>query len=166
MLLLKLLPLLLRLLKLEQFRCRALTPGEIALCQRVFGQLIDYSRVSIMNHPYLPWQPAHILMAPQGYIHVRDPLYREDYSQAPLAFQAVLIHEMTHIYQHQQQINVLLKGALLQTAFYLSAGQYNPYRYQLIPGKPFFAYNIEQQGDIARDIFLNKMDNIILRPPA
>ena len=39
---------------------------------------------------------------------------------------------------------------------------YNPYKYQLEENKKFFEYNIEQQGDIARDIFLGKINNIIL----
>ena len=76
------LSLFMRLLKLDQFRCRSLTAMEIQLCQSVFGNLIDYSQVKVMNHPYLPWQPQHIFMAPCGYIHVRNRHYLADYSQA------------------------------------------------------------------------------------
>ena len=159
------LSLFMRLLKLDQFRCRSLTAMEIQLCQSVFGNLIDYSKVRVMNHPYLPWQPQHIFMAPCGDIHVRNLHYRSDYTQAHLGYQAIFIHEMAHVLQYQHKINVLLHGALLQTAYYLSFKQYNPYRYQLTTNKPFFAYNIEQQGDIAKDIFLKKIDNIILNPP-
>lgn len=159
------LSLLMRFLKLAQFKYRYLTPAEIQLCQSVFGHLIDYSKVRVMNHPYLPWQPQHIFMAPCGDIHVRNLHYRSDYTQAHLGYQAIFIHEMAHVLQYQQKINILLHGALLQTAYYLSFKQYNPYRYQLTTNKPFFAYNIEQQGDIAKDIFLKKIDNIILNPP-
>ena len=158
------LSLLMRFLKLAQFKYRYLTPAEIQLCQSVFGHLIDYSKVRVMNHPYLPWQPQHIFMAPCGDIHVRNLHYRSDYAQAHLGYQAIFIHEMTHVLQYQQKINVLLHGALLQTAYYLSFKKYNPYRYQLTTNKPFFAYYIELQGDIAKDIFLKKIDNIILNP--
>ena len=72
---------------------------------------------------------------------------------------------MAHILQHQHKINVLLRGAVLQTAYFLSFKRYNPYHYRLIAAKPFFAYNIEQQGEIAKDIFLKKIDNIILNSP-
>ena len=158
------LPFLIRLLKLERFKCRGLTSGEIALCQSVFGGLIDYSKVKVMNHPYLPWQPRHIVMAPCGNIHARSPCFSNDYSLESLPYQGLFIHEMAHIYQYQQNINVLLRGALLQSAFFLSFGKYNPYAYRLQPGKKYLDYNIEQQGDIARDIFFKRIRNMILSP--
>ena len=158
------LPFILKLVRFEQFKCRSLTPGEISICQQVFGNLIDYSTVKVMNHPYLPWQSRYVIMAPSGYIHARNLNYREDYSHESLAYQALFIHEMTHIYQYQQKINVVLKGALLQSAYFLSLRKYNPYKYQFNPNKSFSHYNIEQQGDIARDIFLKRIPNIILNP--
>lgn len=157
-------PLIIHILKLEQFKCRRLTAGEISLCQTVFADLIDYSQVKIMNHPYLPWQAKHVIMAPSGYIHARSPNYSSDYSMESTSYQGLFIHEMTHIYQYQQNIQVLLRGAILQSAFFLSFGKYNPYRYQLKANKAFFDYNIEQQGDIARDIFFKRIHNIILNP--
>lgn len=150
-------------LKVSRFKTRPLTHGEVELCKGVFGDLIDYDQVKIMNHPYLPWQSVHVFMAPRGIIHALKFNYIQDYSQQSLGYQAVFIHEMAHIYQHQQNINVLFKGALLQIAYFLSFKKYDPYRYTLIPGKDFFDYNIEQQGDIAKDIFLGKIDNIILK---
>lgn len=154
--------LLIRILKMQRFRCRGLTVGEIKLCQQVFGHLIRYDEVKVMNHPYLPWQSIHVFMAPTGYIHARSLNYLSDYSKQSLGYQAVFIHEMAHIYQYQQNINVLLKGAFLQTAYFLSFKKYDPYKYKLEKNKKFFEYNIEQQGDIAKDIFLGKIDNIIL----
>lgn len=159
---LNLLPFFIRIFKLDQFRVRTLTDGEIQISQTVFGDLIDYTKVKVLNHPYLPWQPVGILMAPNGYIHLKDIDYCEDFSCQNLAYQAVFIHEMAHIYQHQRHENVLFKGAILQTAFYLSGGKYNPYRYTLVKGKKYSDYNIEQQGDIAKDIYLNRIENIIL----
>lgn len=151
-----------RLLKLDQFKYRTLTVGEIALCRRVFADLIDYEKVRVMNHPFLPWQSIGVFMAPTGSIHARKYNYSTDYSRRNLGYQAVFIHEMTHVFQHQHKINVLAKGAVLQMAYFLSFKQYNPYAYQLKPNKKFFDYNIEQQGDIAKDIFLGKIRNIIL----
>ena len=153
-----------RIFKIDRFKTRPLTYGEIALCKSVFGDLIDYEKVQVMNHPFLPWQSVHVFMAPTGYIHARSFNYSIDYSKQSLGYQAVFIHEMAHVYQHQKNINVLLKGALLQSAYFLSFKKYNPYRYTLSADKSFFDYNIEQQGDIAKDIFLGKIDNIILKP--
>lgn len=152
-----------RILKLDQFKFRKLSAGEIALCRGVYADLIDYEQVRVMNHPYLPWQSVHVFMAPSGYIHARKYNYCADYSQQSLGYQAVFIHEMAHVFQHQQNINVLGKGAILQIAYFMSFKKYNPYAYQLKANKKFFEYNIEQQGDIAKDIFLNKIDNIILQ---
>ena len=109
-------PLLIKILKLERFECRGLTAGEIELCRPVFGSLIDYSQVKIMNHPYLPWQARHVIMAPCGAIHARPPNYSRDYSAESSAFQGLFIHEMAHIYQYQQKIHVLLRGAILQSS--------------------------------------------------
>ena len=158
----KLTPILIRILKLDQFKYRSLTRGEIELCRSVFGNLIEYDKVLVMNQPYLPWQHSYIFMAPQGIIHCKDAIYRDDYSQQNTDFRAVFIHEMTHILQHQNQINVLIQGAILQTAYYLSFKLYNPYAYKLMNDKSFWSYNIEQQADIAKDIYLGKIQNIIL----
>lgn len=149
-------------LKIELFKCRHLTEGEIRISRSVFGDLIDYSKVLVMNQPYLPWQPVGILMAPNGCIHMKDANFCHDFSKESLSIQALFIHEMAHIYQYQHQVNVLLKGAILQIALYASYGKYNPYHYTLEANKKYWAYNIEQQGDIAKDIFLKKIPNIIL----
>ena len=153
-----------KLLKLQDFKFRSLTVGEIKLCRTVFSDLIDYTRVKVMNQPYLPWQPAGIFMAPSGYIHLKSTDYCTDFSQQNLAYQAIFIHEMAHIFQFQSHVNVLLQGAVLQMAYYATFKKYNPYQYTLQPEKAYFDYNIEQQAEIAKDIFLHKIKNIILNP--
>lgn len=149
------------LLKLDFFICRKLTVGEIKLCNLVFGDLINYDSVQVMNQCFLPWQPAGIIMAPCGAIHLHPNDYRDDFSMQSLSERAIFIHEMAHIYQYQQNINVLHRGMILQIAYYLSFKCYNPYRYQLKLNKNYFCYNIEQQGNIASDIYLGKIKNII-----
>ncbi len=71
-------------------------------------------------------------------IHVRNRHYLSRLHQAHRGYQAIFIHEMAHILQHQHNINVLLRGAILQTAYFLSFKRYNPYRYRLIASKTFF----------------------------
>ncbi|MDH0033011.1 MULTISPECIES: hypothetical protein [unclassified Acinetobacter] len=150
-----------QIVRIEQFKYRGLTQGEVELAQQVFGNLINYDQVRIFNTPYLPWQPANIFIAPNGNLFARQPSFSPDYSRCSVALQGIFIHELTHILQYQQQTNVILKGAILQLGYYLSFKIYNPYRYQFIQGKAFEDYNIEQQGDIARDIFFKKIPNII-----
>lgn len=150
-------------LKMNEFQYRGLTSGEIAIARPVFGDLINYAEVKIFNIPYLPWQPVNIFMAPNGNLFVHKQHFYQDYSNCSLDLQAIFIHELAHILQFQQKTNVILKGMLLQTGYYLSFKKYNPYHYQFIQTKTFTSYNIEQQGDIARDIFLKKIPNIILK---
>ena len=149
-------------LKIDQFQCRALTLNEINMAQSVFGNLIDYTQVKIFNIPYLPWQPHNIFMAPNGRLFVHQQYFSTDYAKCSLSLQGIFIHELTHILQFQQHTHVVLKGAVLQLGYYLSFKKYNPYHYKFVQGKAFTDYNIEQQGDIARDIFFKKIPNIIL----
>ncbi len=144
------------------FRFRNLTTGEINLARQVFGNLINYNDVKIFNIKYLPWQPVNMYMAPNGNIFMNNENFCEDFSQRSKAMQGLFIHEMTHVYQYQSNINVLLQGALLQSGYFLSFKKYNPYQYDFIASKPFHTYNIEQQGEIARDIFFKNIPNIIL----
>ncbi len=149
-------------LKIDQFQYRRLTTGEIEMACKVFGHAINYKEVKIFNIPYLPWQPENIFIAPNGNLFVHPKYFRSDYSSCSTNLQGIFIHEMAHILQFQQQTNVILKGAILQLGYYLSLKKYNPYHYHFTQGKAFSDYNIEQQGDIARDIFLKKIPNIIL----
>lgn len=144
---------------------RTLTDGETALAQSVFGEMIEYDRVRIINYPYLPWQPNDIFIAPNGNIFVGDKYYRDDFSCHGRIYAQIFIHEMTHVMQYQQGLNVLLRGAGLQILHYLSAKKYNPYKYVFDPLKNFWAYNIEQQGVICEDIYLKRLPNIICQKP-
>ncbi|WP_407308387.1 hypothetical protein [Acinetobacter sp.] len=146
------------------FRYRNLTSGEINLSRQIFGDLINYNEVKIFNIKYLPWQPINMYMAPNGNLFMNDENFCEDFSKKSKPMQGLFIHEMTHIYQYQSHINVLLQGALLQSKYFLSFKKYNPYKYDFIKDKPFNTYNIEQQGEIARDILFNRIPNIILNP--
>lgn len=145
----------------HQLPIRALTDGEIILAQSVFGALIDYQKVRVVNYPYVPWQTDDVFIAPNGFIFVGDKHYQDDFSQHGTRYRQIFIHEMTHVLQYQQGVNVLLKGALLQLLYYLSFKKYNPYKYRFDEQKSFWAYNIEQQGRIAEHIFLGRCKNII-----
>ena len=126
---------------------RKLTEGEIRLAKTVFGDAIDYSKVKIYHKSYLPFgaQPNNVAMAPNGNIYF-DPngtLYHDDFSTAGIDSQALFIHEMTHVYQHQHGEKVILKGIFQRKYGYLP----------LQDGKAFHDYGIEQRGDIVRDYF-------------
>lgn len=126
-------------------RARPLTAGEAALAYSVFGNAIDYSRPRIVQRKWAFFQPRDTVMAPLGSIHFHpdSPRYSDDFSKAPLGDQGLFIHEMVHVWQHQQ-------GMFLP----LQRHPFCRYRYRIEPGRPFERYGIEQQGEIVRHAFL------------
>lgn len=125
---------------------RGLTFGEIALVTSVFGAGIDVTAVRLHRRKWWWLQPKTIVMAPRGSIwfHPESPDWREDFSRSPLGLRAFFIHEMTHVWQHQNGVNLILKRLPLARYRYLP----------LTSGKPFDAYGIEQQAEIVRHAYL------------
>jgi len=127
-------------------RRRPLTPGEIALARKVFADSIDYGRVEIRYEDYLPWQGSNYGITPNGNIYLGEDLRGiSDFSAEIVEMRGFFVHEMTHVWQYQRGVNVLLVGAFQQIKQFLVADQY---AYQLVPGKTLKDFNIEQQGDI------------------
>lgn len=126
---------------------RALTHGEVALAREIFGEAIDYARVTIRRRKFLPFQPRRITMAPMGHLHFhpRGDAYCDDFAAAPLHRQGHFIHEMTHVWQTQTRGRWYLL---------LARHPFCRYRYTLVPGKPLAAYGIEQQAMIVQHAFM------------
>ena len=128
---------------------RSLTDGEIAMARSVFGDAIDYGRVRIVCGKWWPFQHRGIVMAPTGSIHFHpdDPRLVEDFSAAPLELQGLLIHELTHVWQTQTRGRVYLP---------LMRHPFCRYAYDLVPGRAFGLYGLEQQAELVRHAFLAK----------
>lgn len=139
---------------------RALTSDEVAEAQKVFGDRIDYSTARVVDGNFVPWQGANYVIAPDGNIYWPGECGNLASCGGP-GTAGVFIHEMTHVMQVQHGANVLGRGLLLQAGKFLSGGLYDPYRFNYDPGKPFSSYNIEQQGDYARDIYFQRLPNKI-----
>jgi len=126
---------------------RSLTPSEIALARSIFGDAIDYSRVRLVLGKWWPFQLPRSAMAPMGniYFHPNGGGWSEDFSKEPLHAQAFFIHELTHVWQAQ-------RGG----RFYLPLARHPfcRYRYDIVPGRPFRRYGLEQQAEIVRHAFL------------
>ena len=86
-------------------------------------------------------------MAPDGnlWFHPKSDLFCDDYSECNLNLQGLFVHEMAHVWQHQ-------KGIFLPIARH----PFCTYSYEIIPGKSFAKYGIEQQAEIIRHVFLLK----------
>jgi hypothetical protein len=126
---------------------RPLTEGEIALARSVFGDAIDYRRVRMVRGKWWPFQPKGIVMAPTGNIHFHPAsrLWSDDFSKERLSLQGLFIHEMTHVWQTQTRGRFYLP---------LMRHPFCRYRYQLVEGRPFGRYGLEQQAELVRHRFL------------
>lgn len=126
---------------------RALTAGEIALVQSIFGNAIDPDPVRIRRRRWFPFQSARVTMAPCGHLHFH-PLssdYSDDFSLAGLGLQGHFLHEMTHVWQSQTRGRWYLP---------LMRHPFCRYDYALKPGWPLSRYGLEQQAEIVRHAFL------------
>ena len=126
---------------------RPLTPGEIELARSIFGDAVDYARVRLFHRRWWPFQPKGVVMAPTGNIHFHpaSTLWSDDFSLEPLSKQGMFIHEMTHVWQSQKRGRFYLP---------LMRHPFCRYAYELVPGRAFDQYGLEQQAEIVKHAFL------------
>lgn len=124
---------------------RPLTDQEIALARTVFGDALDYGAARVANRKWAFFQPRRVTMAPLGTIHFHPGggLYCDDFGCAAPHLQGLFVHELVHVWQHQQ-------GMFLP----LRRHPFCRYSYTLKPGWTLDRYGIEQQAEIVRHIFL------------
>lgn len=136
---------------------RTLTAAERALATGVFGDAIDLDEVRMKRRRWWPFQPRNIVMAPRGHIHFHPEShgYRSCFGRGSLDEQAFFIHEMTHVWQHQSGLNLLLRRH-----------PFSRYDYEFEPGKPFCRYGIEQQAEIVAHVFLMRNGRRMAGKPA
>lgn len=124
---------------------RTLTSAERELAASVFGNAIDYGKVRLHNRKWFWLQPRRVTMAPDGHIwfHPQSGLFCPDFCDAPAQAQGLFIHEMTHVWQRQRGILLVLRRH-----------PFCRYGYSLKPGWPLERYGLEQQAEIVRHVFL------------
>jgi hypothetical protein len=125
---------------------RRLTAGEKAISRGMFGREIDVDAVRIQQVPPAPFAA----MVP----HRRTILFSMwraavDFASAAPAERGWFVHELAHIWQAR-------RGVVLAAAKLKALGR-DAYAYRYEPGKPFAAYNIEQQAEIARHLYLHRI---------
>ncbi len=125
---------------------RPLTAGERALAARVFGLALALDPIRINRLKWWMWQPAWVTMAPDGHLwfHPNGDIWSADFAAERAHLRGHFVHELTHVWQHQQGINLILRRPPLARYRYLP----------LLPGKPFAAYGLEQQAEIVKDAYL------------
>jgi hypothetical protein len=124
---------------------RKLTMRERALAQTIFKGALDYDRIRIHNRKWWWFQPSQITMAPDGHLwfHPKSKLFCDDFCERNIGLQGLFIHELVHVWQHQQGIFLPLKRH-----------PFCRYDYALKPGLKLQQYGIEQQAEIVRHVFL------------
>jgi|SRR5579862_5164568 len=128
---------------------RALTDGEIKLAQSIFGGSLNYSKVAVFDHKINPLQPDNFNAAPDGNLYMIKH-YCADFSKAPVEDQAALLHELTHVWQRQNN-TMNLEAAFAKEMLKHKFNYRKTNDYTLEPGKDFNAYGFEQQAGIIED---------------
>lgn len=131
---------------------RDLTSGEILAAQSIFKDSIIYSKVKIHKTKYFFGQPTNSGMTPRGEIHAHGFAYHEDYSLEMAETQAFFIHEMCHVWQHQNGILNCMWSALTEQIRHGFKYE-NAYPYFLSPDKTLTDYGMEQQASIIEDYY-------------
>lgn len=111
--------------------------------RRVFGNAINYALVKVHNGKYIFFQPNDTAMTPNGEIYFPQPVYKADYS-TNVNDLSWIIHELTHVWQHQQGVNVIMAAPFSRN-----------YEYgKLTTSTRFSKLNIEQQAAVVADYYL------------
>jgi len=136
---------------------RALTDRERVLALSVFGDAIDLKRVRIVRRKWFPFQPRKVTMAPRGAIHFhpKGDAYCECFASNTIGWQGHLIHELVHVWQHQQGVNLVLRRH-----------PFCRYSYSIKPGWTLERYGIEQQAEIVRHTFLLRRGIVVPGAPS
>lgn len=126
---------------------RRLTAGEADLCTEIFGSGLNSQRVRIFANPLI-WPIRAFVTGPAVVVWPwRDALADFADPAASLAQQAMFVHEMTHVWQAQNGINLLLGK--------LRAGDgARAYAYDLETAPDFTRMNIEQQAMVVEHAFV------------
>jgi len=138
-------------------RLRRLTEGEARLAREMFGGGLEPGRVRVLAMPGL-----RRAFVPGGRLVVWPAATaRVDFAAAevPVEVQAVFVHEMTHVWQSQNGVNLLM--AKLRAGDRACA-----YDYDLTDGCAFTARNIEQQAMLVQHAFLAARGVPTPYPPA
>lgn len=138
---------------------RMLSASEHAEAELVFGAGFDYTRVWVVENTPLPnWiadigrspKPNAVTLGNVSYFPETLQNSAEAIASGSLRTTAWLIHELTHQWQFQH-----LGWAYLARAVWVQLRQGpDSYKYKLEASRRLADFNMEQQGDIARDYYM------------
>ncbi|MBI4802474.1 MAG: DUF4157 domain-containing protein [Elusimicrobia bacterium] len=143
---------------------RSLTFEEMEMVKKMFGDTIDYGKVKIITGKGMTFW-GKILTLTGSAVTWGNTIYfpnKEDGSSQydPENNSDWLIHEMTHIYQRQNDGLLYILKAIWE---HLTKGG-AVYEYVPVQGKSFQDYGVEQQAAIIQDYYLVSIGSEPLRP--
>ncbi|MBC2669451.1 vgr related protein [Novosphingobium piscinae] len=129
---------------------RPLTPGERTIAREVFGPALALDEITIRRRKWFVFQPRQTVMAPCGHIHFHPEgrCYSDDFATAGPAAQGLFVHELVHVWQTQRHGVWWLP---------LRRHPFCRYDYRLRPDWPLERYGIEQQAEIIRHAWFNRI---------
>ncbi|EKD33200.1 MAG: hypothetical protein ACD_76C00069G0004 [uncultured bacterium] len=129
---------------------RPLTETEQKLAERIFEQSLDYNNIQINTGGPLTWiYPAvttgNTISFPKG-----------NYNQTDKKSQALLLHELTHVWQYQNY-----GWGYLPRAVFEEISQSDAYVIHFDESKSFRDYDIEEQAEIVAEYFLTNNEKYL-----
>ncbi|MCP1726304.1 hypothetical protein J2T60_000269 [Natronospira proteinivora] len=150
----------------EQDEGRSLTENEIEAARSEYGDDINYDEVRVYDRKWAFFQGDDFAMAPDGNIYWPGAEHCTDLTACTITLSdgrqvetlGTFIHEMAHVKQHQQGVNVVARGFWIQARRFFSGQMRTPYmtrqQFHQIPGPE--GLNIEQQADWHRHNFCSR----------
>ena len=131
---------------------RPLTRGEIVIVRQVYGDRINVDRVQVYDRPY--WGNLYYFGAGgtntitlDGNLYFPLGKYKADFSEAELDYQAHFVHEMAHVLQYQQHMNLRAQAVRSWRAFNFDYESSYSLPWSAF-GRPLAEFNLEQQAEI------------------
>ena len=119
---------------------RKLSSAEQSLFPKSFRGSIQMDSVTLISRAHNPFALRKILVRNNK---VYWPNYPEDFTKETLRVQALLMHELCHVWQYHTDRLSALK--------YLISPKRWTYEYAYAPGKTFDDYPTEKQADLLQD---------------
>lgn len=131
---------------------RKLTINEILMVKSMFLNSVNYSAVNVHLGSYIFFQPNDVIMTPNGEIYAPRPVFKVDYALENSARKTLFIHEMTHVWQYQNNILDPKNSGVAE--FFRNAFVYKQaYHYILKEKTTLTDYYMEQQAAIVEEYF-------------
>jgi len=134
------------------WRKRSLTEAEKAMARRVFGDQIELDTVRFIGSPR-PFDRAFVAGRWLGrdWIVWPNTTLADDYATQKLSRRATFIHELVHVWQAQQGVNLAI-------AKIRAGDDAKAYAYPVDASCVWTALNIEQQASLIEHAYLLSQD--------